>query len=164
MSKEIPMTRQGDDRTEDTPVGAEGARRATGAATGGAASGPPEPTGSPNASIGRSRSRSSMAESSARSTSCVSPSRPSLSATTPTGRSRNSASSPRQRRGYGRHWPPPHERKLVSRQPGAVHSPANSTVPWHTPAVWSGILTLFVGVTRGDDREQRRAERGSPDP
>ena len=40
MSKEIPMTRQRDDRTEDPPVGAEGARRATGAATGGAASGP----------------------------------------------------------------------------------------------------------------------------
>ena len=40
MSKERPMTKQGDDRTEDTPVAAAGALRATGAATGSAASGP----------------------------------------------------------------------------------------------------------------------------
>jgi len=43
MSKEKLMTKRRDDRAEDTPVGAEGARRATGAATGGGAPGPLEP-------------------------------------------------------------------------------------------------------------------------
>lgn len=40
MSKETTMTRQERDRKQVGPVGAEGARRATGAATGGAAVGP----------------------------------------------------------------------------------------------------------------------------
>jgi transposase-like protein len=40
MSKETTMTKPGDERPGDTPVGAEGARRATEAATGGATTGP----------------------------------------------------------------------------------------------------------------------------
>ena len=40
MSKERPMTQERDDRTKDTPAGAEGARRATGATAGDGVAGP----------------------------------------------------------------------------------------------------------------------------